>query len=234
MSLRKTQAIQFALMGDWDNAISLNQTLLHENPNDIDTLNRLAFALASLGNIKEAKQMYQKVLSLDTQNPIAMKNLKRLTGGASIKKPQITQGLPVSNIFIEEPGKTKVTDLINIADKRIIGQLRPGEILQLCVKRMKIFVLDSEKQYVGMLADDMSRRLIKFINGGNKYIAYIKTLAGNKVTIFVKEEKRAKRFAHQPTFLYTAKTNTAKAQFDGKKSRPESEDYSPENEEESF
>ena len=68
----KSQAIQTALTGDWQTAIILNLQLLEENPEDIETLNRLAFAYTILGKVKEAKQTYQKVLHLDTQNPKCM------------------------------------------------------------------------------------------------------------------------------------------------------------------
>ena len=65
MASLKSQAIHTALVGDWNNAVSLNQSILQEDPDDIDTLNRLAFAFLSLGNTKDAKNIYEKVLSLD-------------------------------------------------------------------------------------------------------------------------------------------------------------------------
>ena len=75
----KTQAVQTALQGDWQAAVILNQMLLEEDPHDIDSLNRLAFAKTSLGEIKEAKSIYQQVLTIDANNPIALKNLARLS-----------------------------------------------------------------------------------------------------------------------------------------------------------
>src|SRR5579863_3452572 len=101
----KNQAIQTALTGDWQQAINLNQLILQEEPEDIDTLNRLAFAFLSVGNPKDAKGLYEKVLALDMQNPIAIRNLKRLHD-VNAKKATIT----INNLFIEEPGKTKVMD----------------------------------------------------------------------------------------------------------------------------
>lgn len=63
MTALKNQAIQTALIGDWNKAIALNQAILEENSADIDALNRLAFAYGSLGNSKQAKNLYQQVLS---------------------------------------------------------------------------------------------------------------------------------------------------------------------------
>src|SRR4051812_19159026 len=116
MASLKSQAIQTALVGDWNNAVMLNQSILLEEPDDIDTLNRLAFAFLSLGNTKDAKNIYEKVLSLDMKNPIALRNLKRL----SENQFRITN-TPLNNLFIEEPGKTKVMELLNIADKKVVS-----------------------------------------------------------------------------------------------------------------
>lgn len=196
----KTQAIQKALTGDWQQAIYFNQQILTEHPEDIDALNRLAFAFSSIGNNKEAKSLYQKVLSLDIKNPIAMRNLKRLTGSNGVAAS--LQPIQVNNIFIEEPGKTKVIELINIADQKVIAPLRSGEAVTLSVKRMKIFVLDSNKQYLGMLPDDIGRRLLKFMGGGNTYEGYIKTASAHKLIVFIKETKRVKRFENQPSFTH--------------------------------
>ena len=206
MSLTKTQAIQTALKGDWQKAVELNSEILHQSPEDIDALNRLAFAFASLGNVKQAKSAYQRVLALDVQNPIALKNLKRLTGLDSKKMTPPLSFIPMNNIFIEEPGKTKMVDLINVADQKVVSKLRCGEILILQVKRMKIFVLDQDKMYIGMLPDDLSKRLIKFINGGNLYEAFVKTVNNHRASIFMKETKRANRFRNQPSFATSDKS----------------------------
>lgn len=201
MTNLKSQAIQTALVGDWNNAVNLNQQILVEYPNDIDTLNRLAFALLSLGKPKDAKVLYEKVLSLDMKNPIAIRNLKRLNDGKSTKI-----NITLNNIFIEEPGKTKVIELLNVADKKVITHLRSGETIELKIKRNKIFVIDSENQYIGMLPDDICQRLIKFMEAGNQYDAYIRTIENNRVCIFVRETKRIKKFHDQPSFVSTEKT----------------------------
>ena len=196
----KSQAIQTALVGDWSNAITINRSILTEEPDDIDTLNRLAYAFLSMGSIKDAKSVYEKVLSLDMKNPIAIRNLKRLND-LNTKKIII----PLNNLFIEEPGKTKVIELINLADNKILCRLRSGETLNLRIKRNKIFALDTENQYIGMLPDDICQRLIKFINGGNQYEGYVRTVDNNRVSIFIRELKRVKRYRDQPSFVSTDK-----------------------------
>ena len=201
MTALKSQAIQTALVGDWHSAINWNNQILDTNPDDIDALNRLAFAHASLGEIKEAKSLYEKVLELDMQNPIASKNIKRLAVNKTIKPT--TQ---LNNLFIEEPGKTKVIELLNLAEKKVISLLRSGEKINLTIKRNKIFAVDDTNQYIGMLSDDICQRLIKFMSDGNQYDAYIRTVENNRISIFVREIKRIKKFSNQPSFVSLEKT----------------------------
>lgn len=207
----KTQAIQTALTGDWQTAISLNLALLKENPNDIETLNRLAFASLVVGKIKNAKDAYKKVLELDSKNPIALKNLKRLTekNKKIVNSTSFSQSLlgEADIMFIEEGGKTKVIELVNVAEPKIINHLMTGESLNIRIKRLKIFVLDIKLQYIGMLPDNLAKRLIRFLKGGNSYVAYVKAVENHRVTIFIKEIKRAARFKNEPSFTPGGKSS---------------------------
>jgi len=203
--LLKNQAIQTALTGDWQAAISLNKTLLSENPQDIDALNRLALAFTITGNLKEAKKTYQKVLAVDPLNPIALKNIKRVKDKKFASNSKKTTTL-INNEFIEETGKTKVVELVNITQPKIIESLRTGSMVDLSIKRLKIFVLE-EKQYIGVLPDDIGKRLIKLIKGGNKYEAYVKCASPHRVTVFIKEVKRSPRYKDQPSFVHVAEGN---------------------------
>lgn len=209
MTPSKNQAIQTALTGDWNTAITLNLAILKETPNDIETLNRLALAFTVIGKTKEAKKTYKRVLELDSQNPIALKNVKRLnslnkTTNESGYAPHLGQN--IGSMFLEENGKTKVLELINVAEPKIICHLMTGEILKLQVKRLKIFVLDEKSQYIGMLPDDIGKRLIKFINGGNTYETAIKSVVNHKVIVFIREVKKSARFKNQASFPSTDKT----------------------------
>lgn len=199
MPTLRDQAIQTALIGDWESAIKANKELLKESPKDIDALNRLALAFSVTGKINKAKTAYQQVLKIDPLNPIAQRNLKNLK---SLKQKQIPQTLQLSNNFIEESGKTKILDLLNLAPSSILQALRTGEVVSLITKRSKIFVLKGEKgEYIGVLPDDIGRRLIRFMNAGNKYEAYLKSVNLHKVTIFIKETKRVPRLRNHPTFI---------------------------------
>jgi hypothetical protein len=194
----KNQAIQTALEGNWQEAIVINKSLIKEDPEDVDALNRLALAFAIIGKPKDARSTYQKVLELDPLNPIALRNLKKLKDkGLNLTKTNLNSS--INNKFLEEPGKTKVVELVNIAQPKLVEALQTGQSLELSIKRLKIFALEGT-QYIGVLPDDIARRLIKFIKNGCKYEAYVKSANQHRVTIFIKEVKKSSRYKDQPSF----------------------------------
>lgn len=207
----KDQAIKNALENSWDEAEKLNKQILEENPNDIDTLNRLAFSLLKLGKFTESKKTYRKVILLDKTNPIAVKNLKKID---AIEKQKIenifvsqVNGVRLDELFIEEAGKTKIIELKNVADKSTLSLLQPGDNVNLIIKRSKIFVQSPSKHYIGMLPDNIGFRLIPFMQGGNEYLACIKSINDKTATIFMKELKKAKKYKNQPSFIAVSPTN---------------------------
>jgi tetratricopeptide (TPR) repeat protein len=200
MKLTKNDAIQTALTGDWKSAIEVNKSILKENPKDVEALNRMALAYMIIGKSKDAKDAYQKVLDIDPLNSIALKNIQKLKGDAS-KQDGENIVVQVNNIFIEETGKTKVVELINLAQAEILSTLRTGQAVDLTAKRLKIFISQGKK-YIGVLPDDIGNRLTKLIKGGNKYEAFVKSASHQSVTIFIRELKRATKYKDQPSFLF--------------------------------
>lgn len=204
MTPLKDLAIKYALENNWKLAVQANEELLVENPNSIESLNRLGFALIKLGKYKKAKEAYKRVLAIDKTNPIATKNLKKLEMmskqkvGKSEEPVQI--GMNLQDMFIEEAGKTRTVDLKNLADKKSLSILQPGDKVNLVIKRSKIFIQDGRKKYIGMLPDSVSSRLIKFMKGGNEYSAFIKASDEKNIAVFLKEIKKMKRFQNQPSF----------------------------------
>lgn len=203
----RSLAVKYALENRWQEAARINKKILKHFPNDIDTLNRLAFSLIKLGKYVGARRLYKKVTSLDKTNPIATKNLRKLETIRNHKearrfngKLSITQDLNLEDLFIEEAGKTRTIDLKNVTDKKTLSLLEPGNSVNLVVKRSKIFIQTPEKRYVGMFPDSIGVRLVRFIRGGNEYSAYIKAIDDKNVTVFIREEKRVTRFKNQPSF----------------------------------
>lgn len=200
MNQTKNKAIQATLEGDWENAIKLNKGLVEKDPKDFEALNRMGLAYTVLGKTKNAKDSYQKVLDIDPLNSIAIKNLNKINSESS-KKSSSNVVIQVNNIFLEETGKTKIIDLINLAQSEVLIRLRTGQIVEIAEKRLKIFVSHGDI-YIGVLPDDIGKRLIKFIKGGNIYEAYVKSANNQNVSIFIRELKRATKFKDQPSFLH--------------------------------
>lgn len=196
----KDQAIKSALNNNWTEAIQINLSILNENPKDLDALNRLGFSYLKCQEYKKAKEIFEKVVSLDKTNPIAIKNLKKIQALLTSKSNENGDIKSIDGLFIQETGKTKSIELRNLADKKILLLLNTADEINLVVKRSKVFAQKSDKTYIGMLPDDIGMRLISLINGGNEYSACIMSADDKKVTIFVKEVKKGKKFANQPSF----------------------------------
>lgn len=199
------QAIRAALEGKWEEAIELNLTFLKSDPKDVATLNRLGHAYAKLGQDDKAQETYKKVLILDKYHPIATKGLKRLKTKKKISTSNKNLSAPpIRADFLEEPGKTKTTQLVRLADNNVIVNLHIGQAVLLDAKKRSVSVLIKDGTYIGSLPDDLSFRLGRLIRGGNKYEALIKGLEGNTVIIFIREIERSKRYKDTPSFPTTA------------------------------
>jgi len=201
------QAIKSALSQDWKEAIRLNLTLLETNTEDVDALNRLAYAHLKSGNLSQAKSTYRKVLKIDKYNPIAVKNVKFLD---HLTKNDIHTDLSISptpTIFLEEPGKTKMVALVHLAPFKILCNIITAQKVQLIAKKHSVEIRDGKSTYIGALPDDLSYRLLRFIAGGNTYDAYIKNISKNTVTVFIRELKRGKKYVNVPSFAVYNTTN---------------------------
>lgn len=202
MSTLKDKAIKLALESSWEDAIAVNSEILSTAPKDIDTMKRLAYAHMQSGNFEEAKSIYAQIIDLDKTNPIAVKNLRKLSSLSQQKNGTnpVSHLNHMDNVFIQEAGKTKTVELTNLADKRTIVGLQYGDEILLTIKRSKIFALTTDKVYVGMFPDSVGIRLISFMKGGNEYQACVKSVDDKSVSVFIKEIKRAKRFSNQSSF----------------------------------
>lgn len=194
-------AIQSALENKWDEAVAINKEILSETPDDLDALNRLAYAYLKMGEYKKSKATYNKVIEIDRTNPIANKNLKKLASlGEKGSTNSTVNTNHMENVFIQEAGKTKTVELTNVADKKTLLMLQHGDEVYLTIKRSKIFIQTPDKTFIGMLPDSIGIRLANFMEGGNEYQACVKGIDDKNVTIFIKETKRVKKFANQSSF----------------------------------
>jgi len=202
-SILSDSAVNAALTQNWLEAISINKQILQQSPKSIEALNRLGFALLKTGKIHEGKQMFEKVLKLDPYNRIAENNLKKvdlLHKNAN----DFIRDCPVSPLlFLEEPGKTKIVDCVNIASTQILSTLSCGQEVYFKLKKHGIDIRDAKGIYIGALPDDLSFKLLLFIKNGNGYSINIKRITKSCVSVFIREMKRGKKFEHQASFSGT-------------------------------
>jgi len=192
------EAIIAALAGDWEKALRLNEEIIKEDPENIEALGRLARAYSEIGDIKNAKITAKKVLSIDPYNIIAKKCLERwrkLRPKENYKSTSLK-----ADLFIEEPGKTKIVTLNYPGNPKTLAKLDAGDEIKLNSHGHRIIITTSDDEYIGRLPDDINSRLKKLINLGNEYQAYIKSIDNNEVKIFIKEIKKSKKTKEIPSF----------------------------------
>lgn len=203
-----TAAITAALANNWGEALSLNQQIIDTDPKNVDALNRLARAYFELGNLNDSRKYYELSLENDPYNQIAFKFLKKIdtfnkksTFPPSHKTLDAIPPELITDLFIEEPGKTRLVNLLKVAEPQKLSVLSSGEMVNLVKKNRIIVATDQNGEYLGVIPDDLSMRLIKLMQGGNKYRALIKSTKTNGLTILIREVHRSSRFRNQPSFL---------------------------------
>ncbi|MCL4397459.1 tetratricopeptide repeat protein [Patescibacteria group bacterium] len=201
-------AIKAALCNDWKLAVDLNTRILKEKDNeaDVDCLNRLGKAYLELGDNKKAATIFRKVLKIDRYDSIATRNLSRALSTTPSKKtphPACTPTVTISSSpnFLEEPGRTKLVALVNLAPMRTLLRLNQADQVHLECKRHTVVATDIEANYLGSLPDDLGHRLGILIKGGNRYTALVKSVSKSQLIIFIRELSRVKKFADTPSFV---------------------------------
>lgn len=196
------EAITAAINAAWDQAIDLNLKILSNNPNDLESLNRLARAYVETGNLIEARDTYKNVIKIDPYNVIAQRNLKKFETLKVVKNLNTKKTISPTRLttFIEEPGTTKIVQLMRIADPTTLFSLYCGQKVNMSLKARGILVSTEEGEYIGRLPDDLAYSLTFFIQNGNVYDSFIKLIGTNSISIFISEVKRSAQFLSQPSF----------------------------------
>jgi len=188
-------AVQASLLGNWEEAIALNSEILTSNPNDIKALSRLGLAFSELGQLDSAKEIYERILTIDRYNAVATRCLKNL----SSKKPRGTFTISTEN-FIEEPGLTKTTELIKVAGRDTLLALTCKQLLTFSPRARLIAVKNETGETIGCLPDDLSLRLARLSKNGYSYSVCVKAVGRSEVSVFIREVKRPARALAAPSF----------------------------------
>jgi len=193
-------AIQKALENNWEEAILANQQILDQNPTDLNALNRLTHALIHIKKFKKAESSCQKVLTLDKENPIALKNLTKIKALLKNCHNICLDNCHQTISLIEEPGKSKVIPLVSLGESHILSILQPCLKLDFKIRKQSISFY-YQNNYVGKLPNDIAKRLIWLSKRNNRYHAFIKSINRNKVSIYIKETKQSNRNQNYQSFI---------------------------------
>ena len=183
------QAIQMARESRWSEAVTVNRELLALVPHDPSALNRLGKALSELGQYSEAKRAYGEALEQDPTNNIARKQLERIS---SLSDAETTDGRHAveridPRLFIEETGKTGFTSLVDLAPREVIVRLSAGDQVYLVPEGTILYVTNAADERIGRVEPRLANRLIKFMQGGNKYAAGIADLTDSEIRLIIRE-----------------------------------------------
>ncbi len=182
-------AVRQAQEGLWEEAVATNRNILNIYPHEPDAFNRLGKALSELGQYTEARQAYTQTLKYSPKNTIAKKNLDRLAqlqesagqnhSGADRIDPRL---------FIEETGKTGMSELINLAPPSVLAKVGVGDRVQLHVSGRTLYVRNAAGEDIGQIEPRLANRLISFMEDGNRYAAAILGMENGQVRVIIREE----------------------------------------------
>lgn len=182
-------AIQQALASQWDEAVTTNKNILNIFPHEPEAYNRLGKAYSELGQYTEARDAYSQTLKYSPNNTIAKKNLDRLS---LLQEEPILTHTGIDRIdprlFIEETGKTGMTELINIGPPSVLAKVGVGDKVQLHVNGHTLFVRNAAGEDIGQIEPRLANRLINFMEGGNRYAAAILAMENGQVRLIIRED----------------------------------------------
>lgn len=203
ITILQERAINEALNGHFQKAIDFNKEIVRADSNNLEAYLRLGFASFQINDFKNAHKYYLKALKIQPANQIAKINLDKLKILGKRSRHKVTEKNTSSldpNLFLNVIGKTKVVPLVNLGQINLLAKLKVGQRVYLKIKKRRVEIRNENNEYIGALPDDISKRLIFFIEAGSHYIAYIKEAAKNQVDVFLKEEKKGKKVERYSSF----------------------------------
>src|ERR671923_2497533 len=188
---KSEQAISLAMKNRWEEAAQLNREILDLFPNEVDAFNRLGKALTELGRYGEARDAYAQAVKIDPLNGIATKNLQRL-GKLAAEGSAAPPPSPVDpRLFIEESGKTIVTQLTDLKRGEATAKLSAGDQLQLERRGNQVLVTDAKGQEIGRIEPKLEQDLIRLLDLGNQYSVFVTAANDGSVHVIIRETYRA-------------------------------------------
>jgi hypothetical protein len=180
------EAIALAMDSRWNEAAAVNRELLEMDSNDIDASNRLGKALLELGDCPGARQAFERTLNLAPDNTIAKKNLERISASGGVARQASTQRI-TPQLFIEDSGKTTQVSLLAPAPHGQRSAIAGGAQVELRKQGDTMAVCDSNGTALGLLPPLLGARLLKLIQGGNRYDGAVSSNTPEQITVLLRE-----------------------------------------------
>ena len=195
------KAVQAALESDWTQAVDLNTKILEANADDLEARNRLGRALLETGKLEEARASYAEVIKAEPNNPIALRNVARLTTLIEHKtKTNPTKSKTQPRLFIEDMGKTGILRLINPAPAHVVAKYSPGAEAELRERDGLIAVHARDGELLGFLEPKVGRRLLDLINTGNEYVVAVVSNDQQNPRVAIRETLQSPENAQRISF----------------------------------
>jgi len=208
-------AVKQAQEGQWEEAVTTNKNILNIFPQESDALNRLGKAYTELGQYANARQAYSQTLKHNPLNSIAKKNLERLDSLQTVPVSATPASLDRIDprAFIEETGKTGVTELFNLAPTAVLARVSYGDRVNLQVNGHRLLVQNAAGEGIGQVEPRLANRLISYIEGGNRYGAAILAVAveQNRIRMIIREEYQHPSMFGKVSFLSRGGGETLRA-----------------------
>ena len=197
---RAKQTIDLAMQGRWREAVAANQNLIESFPGDVSAYNRLGRAYTELGEFSRAREAYSRAIELEPYNAIAQKNLNRLAHLDEVAVDLNDDPYVEPQHFIEEPGKAGVVDLYHLGPPQVLAKMVAGDKVYLRVDGAGLVVENGRGEYLGQAGPKDGQRLIRLIEGGNRYAVAIVSAAADRVTVIIREIYQDPSQANHPSF----------------------------------
>ena len=197
---RTNEAIALAMQGRWEEAVAVNVSIIDMFSDDVDAYNRLGKALTQLGNYIEAKETYGCALKIDPDNTIAKKNFERLAHVKESETEPKERKRASAHVFIGETGKSDIAELIDLAPQGVLAKMTAGDPISLRANGQRLIVETENSEYIGEVEPRIGLRLVKLMEGGNRYSGAIASIAENAGRVMIREIYQDPSQVGKPSF----------------------------------
>lgn len=183
-------AIYLASNNRWQEAVDVNAQILQLGE-EAETYNRLGKAYKEQGFYSKAHDAYEQTLRINPTNAIARKNLNTIevlqAHGLDESEPIISPPQVDMRLFINEAGKTVLTNLQDVPHSIAVESASTGQKVELQIDDQKLLAFNAHGHLLGTIEPRLGQRLIELIKGGNRYTATIAQSDPRHIRLLIRE-----------------------------------------------